>query len=173
MRVMNTPKSVDLNITSKCNLRCTYCSHFSSEGQTDTDLPTEEWLKFFEELKECAVLDVCLSGGEPFYRKDIKELIAGVVANRMRFSMLSNGGLITEEILEFIKSTGRCDSIQISIDGPGPESHDIARGKGSFSAALRGLELLLKHKIPATTRCLWLKCYRTNKSIQTVKFYQS
>jgi alpha(1,3/1,4) fucosyltransferase len=23
------------------------------------------------------------------------------------------------------------------------------------------------------TRCLWLKCYRTNKSIQTVKFYQS
>ncbi|HJO93533.1 MAG TPA: SynChlorMet cassette radical SAM/SPASM protein ScmE [Victivallales bacterium] len=152
MQLMKTPKSVDLNITTKCNLRCSYCSHFSSEGETGKDLPTEEWLKFFEELRDCAVLDVCLSGGEPFFRKDIKELITGIVANRMRFSMLSNGSLITEEILDFIKSTGRCNSIQVSIDGPGPESHDISRGKGSFNDALRGLKLLIKHKLPATTR---------------------
>ncbi len=152
MNLITTPKSLDINITTRCNLRCSYCSHFTSAGETDNDLTTMEWLQFFEELKECAVMEVCLSGGEPFYRKDMKELISGIVANRMRFSMLSNGSLITEDVLEFIKSTGRCNSIQISIDGPGPESHDINRGKGSFIAALNGLKLLIKYKIPATTR---------------------
>ncbi len=152
MQLMKTPKSLDLNITTKCNLRCSYCSHFSSAGDIETDLPTEEWLQFFEELKECAVLDVCLSGGEPLSRNDIKELINGIVANRMRFSMLSNGTLMNDDILDFIKSTGRCNSIQVSIDGPGPASHDVHRGKGSFEKALRGLKLLLKHKLPATTR---------------------
>ena len=152
MQLMKTPKSVDLNITTKCNLRCSYCSHFDSASDIETDLPTEEWLKFFKELNECAVLDVCLSGGEPLSRGDIKELINGIVENRMRFSMLSNGILMNDDILGYIKSTGRCNSIQVSIDGPGPDSHDIYRGKGSFEKALRGLKLLRKYKLPATTR---------------------
>lgn len=152
IKLMKSPKSVDLNITTHCNLRCSYCSHFSSEGDVKKDLPTEEWLLFFKELNENAVLDVCLSGGEPLIRKDFKELVDGVVKNRMRFSMLSNGTLMTDDILEYIKSTKRCDSIQVSIDGPGPDTHDIFRGKGTFEKALNGLKLLLKHKLPATVR---------------------
>lgn len=152
MRVMKTPESLDLNITNKCNLRCAYCSHFSSAGDTDTDLSTEEWLSFFKELKECAVKDVCLCGGEPLIRKDLKELIDGIYQNRMRFSILSNGTLITNEMAEFIKSSGRCNSIQVSIDGPGPDSHDVFRGKGTFEIALAGLKVLINHDIPATVR---------------------
>lgn len=152
MKLERTPKSVDLNITTKCNLRCSYCSHFSSAGEDGYDLSTEEWLKFFEELKECAVMDVCLSGGEAFIRKDIKELISGIVKNRMRFSMLSNGTLIDDETASFIKASKRCNSVQVSIDGPGPESHDSSRGKGSFEKALSGLKTLIRHEIPATVR---------------------
>lgn len=152
MRVKNTPESLDLNITNRCNLRCSYCSHFTSAGDTDTDLSTEEWLKFFGELKECAVKDVCLCGGEPLIREDLRELIKGIYDNRMRFSILSNGTLITDEIVEFIKSSGRCNSFQVSIDGPGPESHDVFRGKGTFEKALAGLKVLIKHNIPATVR---------------------
>ena len=66
MKVMSTPRSVDLDITGNCNLRCTYCSHFDSPGDVKGDLPTGEWLRFFEELGRCAVMRVCLSGGEPF-----------------------------------------------------------------------------------------------------------
>ena len=152
IRVKNTPESLDLNITNKCNLRCSYCSHFSSAGDTDTDLSTEEWLMFLRELKDCAVKDVCLSGGEPLSRKDLKEIVDGIRANRMRFSILSNGTLITDEIAEFLKSSGRCNGLQISIDGPGPESHDIFRGKGTFEKALAGLKVLMKHNIRATVR---------------------
>ena len=152
MRLMNTPKSVDLEITNRCNLRCTYCSHFESDGDVGHDLPKEEWLKFFEELNRCAVTSVTLSGGEAFIREDLKELIEGIVKNRMRFGILSNGTLITDEMAAFLASTGRCDSVQVSIDGSVPITHDACRGKGSFVKAVNGIKHLQKHGVPVTVR---------------------
>jgi len=152
MKVMKTPKTVDLEITNRCNLRCKYCSHFTSEGDVDQDLPTSEWLEFFEELNRCAVMDVCFQGGEPFIREDFKELVEGIVRNRMRFSVLSNGTLITDETAEFLASTGRCNSVQVSIDGSVETTHDAFRGKGNFLKAVSGLKILMKHGLPSTVR---------------------
>jgi len=152
MRVMKTPRSVDIEITTRCNLRCKYCAHFTSAGDVDNDLPKEEWLKFFEELNRCAVMDVVLSGGEPFHRKDITEIIEGIIRNKMRFSILSNGTLITDEVAKFLSETKRCDSVQVSIDGSKPESHDIFRGKGTFVKAIDGLNNLRKYGVNTTVR---------------------
>ncbi|MDM8516306.1 SynChlorMet cassette radical SAM/SPASM protein ScmE [Desulfobacterales bacterium HSG16] len=152
VRVTKTPKSLELAITNRCNLRCTYCSHFSSEGDTGEDLPLERWLSFFEELNQCAVMDVSIQGGEPFIRQDLTEIIDGIVKNRMRFSILTNGTLITDEMASFIKSTGRCDQIQVSIDGSTSEIHDTCRGKGNFLKSVDGLEILRKNGIPVTVR---------------------
>jgi SynChlorMet cassette radical SAM/SPASM protein ScmE len=152
MKIMNTPRSVDLDVTNKCNLRCKYCAYFSGAAEVKDDLPTEEWLTFFEELNRCAVMKVCLSGGEPFVREDIRELIEGVVKNRMRFNILSNGTLITDEIASFLASTGRCSSVQVSIDGSSPETHDVFCGEGVFKKALEGLRCLQRHKIHITVR---------------------
>ena len=152
MKLMKTPKSVDLEITNMCNLRCKHCSHFSSEGDVDRDISTEEWLEFFEELNRCAVMEVCLQGGEPFIHKDFRELVEGIVRNRMRFSVLSNGTLITDETSEFLASTGRCNSVQVSIDGSVETTHAALRGKGNFQKAVSGLKSLMKYNLPATVR---------------------
>jgi len=152
MKIMRTPRSLDLEVTSRCNLRCKYCSHFTSEGDVEDDLPLAEWLAFFAELKRCAVIDVCLQGGEPFFREDFKELLQGVVRNRMRFSILTNGTLITDEIAAFLASTGRCNAVQVSIDGSVPFTHDAFRGEGNFRRALNGLQCLLAHGLSATVR---------------------
>jgi organic radical activating enzyme len=53
-------------------------------------------------------MNVTLQGGEPFYRKDLNELVGGIVENRMRFNILSNGTLITDEMAALLASTGRC-----------------------------------------------------------------
>jgi len=152
LRLMKTPKNMDIDITNRCNLRCRYCSHFTSAGDVAQDLSTDEWLTFFEELAECAVMTVTLAGGEPFMREDFETLIDGIVRNKMRFSILSNGTLITEELAAFLKSTGRCNHVQVSIDGPGPESHDVFRGDGSFLKALAGLRALRKCGVTAAVR---------------------
>lgn len=151
-RVPFSPKSIDLDITTRCNLRCVYCSHFDSAGDVEHDLPTEEWLQLFDELGKAAVLDVTLSGGEATIREDFQELVNGIVRNRMRFSLLSNGTLITDELASFLAGTGRCDSVQVSIDGPSKEIHDKTRGTGSFTAAIEGLKCLKRHGLSCTTR---------------------
>src|SRR4030042_2465240 len=111
MRLMRTPRSVDLSITARCNLKCSYCSHFTSAGDVNREMDTDEWLQFFEELNRCAVTDGCLQGGEPFLRQDFKELVQGIVKNRMRFSVLTNGTLITDQTAAFLASTRICDSV--------------------------------------------------------------
>jgi SynChlorMet cassette radical SAM/SPASM protein ScmE len=150
--VMRTPRSVDLEITSRCNLRCKYCYFFDNPEVTYQDLPTEEWLKFIDELGQCSVMDVCLAGGEPFIREDLPDLIEAIVKNRMRFNILSNGTLINNDIAEFIAQTKRCDSVQISIDGSCAEVHETGRGKGSFDKAVQGIKILQEHDIPVTVR---------------------
>jgi SynChlorMet cassette radical SAM/SPASM protein ScmE len=152
MKLMKTPRSVDLSITNRCNLRCTYCSHFTGAGDVDQDLPKEEWLQFFEELNRCAVMNVTIGGGEPFCRKDLSELIEGIVRNRMRFNILSNGTLITDEMADFLASTGRCDGVQVSIDGSVPTTHDACRGEGNFLKAMQGIKSLQKYNVPVPIR---------------------
>jgi SynChlorMet cassette radical SAM/SPASM protein ScmE len=152
MKLMKTPRSVDLAITNRCNLRCTYCSHFTGAGDVGQDLPKEEWLQFFEELNRCAVMNVTLQGGEPFYRKDLSELVEGIVENRMRFDILSNGTLITDEMAAFLVSTGRCDGVQVSIDGSVPTTHDACRGEGNFLKAMQGIKSLQKYGVSVPVR---------------------
>lgn len=150
--VMKSPRSVDVEITSSCNLRCHYCSHFSGPGDVGKDLPLAAWLRFFEELGRCAVMNLTLSGGEPFYRPDLREIIQGIVANRMRFSILTNGTLIDRETAAFLESTGRCNLVQVSIDGAIDITHDAFRGEGNFAKAIDGIKALRQLNVPTTVR---------------------
>jgi SynChlorMet cassette radical SAM/SPASM protein ScmE len=152
LQIMHTPRSVDIEITSRCNLRCRYCYYFDNPEVEYRDLPTGEWLRFFDELGRCAIMDVTLQGGDPLIRKDLPQLIEGIIRNRMRFSILSNGTLIDDVIAAFLADTNRCNFVQISVDGSGPETHDACRGTGSFENAIRGIHILQRHKVLVAVR---------------------
>jgi len=152
IQVMRTPREVEVQITASCNLRCRYCSFFDHPDPEYRDLPKEEWLRFFDELGGLGVMKVILTGGEPFIRDDLPLLIDGIVRNRMRFSILSNGALIRDETAGYLAATGRCDVVQVSVDGSGPPTHDVFRGAGSFEGAVRGLRTLMRHGVPVTAR---------------------
>jgi SynChlorMet cassette radical SAM/SPASM protein ScmE len=147
------PRLVDIAVTGKCNLDCAYC-FYADEMTSRTDLSTQQWLGVFGKLGEMGVMRVTLTGGEAFSRRDFFELVDGVIANRMRYSILSNGTLVTEKTIQAFevgKRRLRLDSIQISIDGSSPEVHDRSRPK-SFERALRGLKLLKQAGLPMTVR---------------------
>lgn len=150
--IMRTPRSVVIEITARCNLRCRYCYFFNNPVLDYRDRATEDWLRFFDELGSLGVMKVILAGGEPFIREDLPGLIEGIVRNRMRFSFLSNGGLIDEEIAAFIAGTGRCEYVQVSIDGSCAEVHDSCRGAGAFAGAVRGIRTLQRHRIYVAAR---------------------
>ena len=148
------PKTVEISVTGRCNLRCEYC-FYADEMVALSDLPTERWLACFQQLGELAVQRVTLSGGEAFTRPDLFELIDGVIESRMRYSILTNGTLITEQTIaafEEGKRRSRLDSIQVSIDGSCAEVHNKSRPPKSFHRALRGLRLLKAAGFPVTVR---------------------
>jgi SynChlorMet cassette radical SAM/SPASM protein ScmE len=151
-KVMRTPRSVDIEITARCNLRCRYCYFFQNPAVDYRDLPTNVWLTFFDELGSLGVMNVTLAGGEPFIREDLPALLDGIVHNRMRFSLLSNGGLVTDEIAALLAETHRCDYVQVSVDGSCAETHDACRGRGSFKGAMRGIRILQRHRVNVAVR---------------------
>ncbi len=151
-QIMRAPRSVDIELTARCNLRCRYCYFFNNPAVEYVDLPTEEWLTFFDELGSLGVMNLTLAGGEPFIREDLPVLLEGIVRNRMRYSLLSNGGLIDDKIAAFLAETRRCDYVQVSVDGSRSETHDAGRGKGSFEKAVRGIRILQKHGVNVAVR---------------------
>ena len=149
---MRTPRTLNIDITARCNLRCRYCYFFHNPAVDYRDLPADEWLKFFAELGSLGVMNAILAGGEPFIREDLPVLLEGLVRNRMRFCLLSNGALIDETIAAFIARTGRCDYMQVSVDGSSAQIHDSCRGKGSFEGAIRGIRTLQRHRVNVAVR---------------------
>ena len=168
--LQRAPQFVEVDITSRCNQKCTYCAHFGSASETGEDLPKDEWLEFFDELGRAAVLSVSVGGGEPFVRSDILEILDGIARNRMRFDIGTNGTLITDEIARFLALTKRCNYVQVSIDGSRSEMHDVCRGKGSFERAMEGLDRLRKHGVPVAVRATINK-HNVREIDETAKFF--
>jgi Fe-coproporphyrin III synthase len=151
-RLMRTPRIVEIEITSECNLRCKYCYFFGDPQANQADLPLNDWLRFIDELGQLGVMEVILIGGEPFIYPHLVQVIEAIVTNRMRFSIVSNGSLIDNQIAAFIAETHRCNSVQISLDGAEASIHDALRGQGSFRSAVRGIRTLQRHDILTSVR---------------------
>lgn len=146
------PLSVDVAVTGRCNLRCAHC-YYADEMFAKDDLPTAEWLAFFEELRDCGVMRVTLTGGEPFVRSDVWELIESVVRNKMRFSILTNGTLISDDVAHRLTDfRRRLDYVQVSVDGSCPETHDRLRGPGAFARLMAGIAALTKEGLQFSAR---------------------
>jgi len=76
--------------------------------------------------------------------------VVDVWTRRPVFGVVERGG--GDEIAAFIASTGRCEHVQVSVDGSCAQAHDSCRGKGSFEKVLRGIRTLQRHRIGVTVR---------------------
>ncbi len=133
-------RTVDLNITTKCNLRCLHC--YASEYRKFDMLPLEYWKKAINECKELGAFHFIVQGGEPLFDLDRLEAILRFINGEENFiNVISNGILITEENLRWLKSH-RVDKICISIDSGNPSEYDKNRNMdGVYNKAVEGLFL--------------------------------
>ena len=151
-KLSRSPETIIAAVTGRCNLACKYCFYADEMAALD-DLPSERWLGFFRECGEAGVTRIVLSGGELFTRKDIWELMDAVVGNRMRFGILTNATLITDRTAARLEEYNRrLDTIQVSVDGSGSDTHDRIRGRGSFDRVMAGIGSLKKYGLPWTVR---------------------
>jgi MoaA/NifB/PqqE/SkfB family radical SAM enzyme len=141
------PLFASLLITGRCNLRCVMCDQWRKYAENPellkSELKTTELEKLIGDLKELGTKIIVLTGGEPFLRPDIFDLVK--YAKKLDLNVLidSNGTLITETIAKDVVSSG-LDGISVSIDGAKPATHDAHRGvDGAFEKAIHGVRNLL------------------------------
>lgn len=132
---------VDLNITSRCNLRCDFCSVFVLPvSHPAAELTLDDIGKLFHEFDALGVEVVRLVGGEPFVRRDIADILRLSTRFRFGISILTNGTLMRPEHVRLVRECG-VELVAFSIDGPTPEVHDRSRGQArSFERAVAAIE---------------------------------
>ncbi len=140
---------VQWHLTERCNLRCSHC--YQTGGMTD-ELSLDEIKAVAAEVSDMLdswteIYDIkfspsfTITGGEPFLRQDIFDVLGHLGNRGFELYLLTNGTLIDREKATGLSAAG-VKGVQVSIEGP-REIHDLIRGKGSFSACVRGISLLV------------------------------
>lgn len=149
--IPNAPMRVYFDPTYRCNLRCRHCITSSSPDiKAENELDILQIKKLLTELESIGVLELAITGGEPFIHKDIFEMIELVQNSNMNLSITSNGTLISPEKAKRLSELDVSD-IRISLDGCEPVNDDI-RGKGTYKKTMTGLRNLVQANVPATVR---------------------
>ncbi|MCP4218498.1 MAG: radical SAM protein [bacterium] len=120
-----------------CNMQCKHCGSGCAEPLKD-ELSTNEALALCRDLGKLGLQWITLSGGEPFIRSDWHQLVKELANNGVVPNIISNGWLITEDILDKARENN-VGTIAISLDGM-EETHDYMRKKGSFQRVISALK---------------------------------
>ena len=135
------------SITGRCNFQCRHCFMDAPEGRMG-ELSHEQAIGLIDQMAECGVLRVDITGGEPFVRKDFWTLIDRIQLRRMTIGeVYTNGWLLNDSILNEFEKRNLRPEISISFDGVG--WHDWMRGiRGAEEAAIKALKLCEKRGFP-------------------------
>jgi radical SAM protein with 4Fe4S-binding SPASM domain len=115
------------NMTYACNFDCGIC--FTDSGaERPMELGTREAMDLLRAAREAGIGDILISGGEPFMRKDIIPILAGMGELGVTARIASNGSLLDGETLGRLKGETLVKSFQISLDTANPEIYAILHG---------------------------------------------
>jgi len=130
--------------TLACNLRCKHCL-VSAGARLKEELTTSEILKLVDDAVELGVRRIYLTGGEPFIKDDIFEIIEYITREKeLELIVLSNATLFDDEkISKLDKLKSQKLILQVSLEGPTEEIHDKLRGEGSFNKTVDGIKRLV------------------------------
>jgi pyruvate-formate lyase-activating enzyme len=124
-----------------CNLACDYCCVRSSPRADPQALPLEDVQRAASEAPGAGVRELFVTGGEPFLRSDIAEVLLAC-AQALPTVVLTNGLLFAGKRRLALRGLPRDRVIlQISLDSPTPALHDRHRGAGTWEKARAGIAI--------------------------------
>lgn len=139
-------KSIQLEVTRRCNLRCQHCYLADYSGKDE--LSTNEIFNLIDQASDIGVSTFHITGGEPLVRKDIKDILIYIKNKGLYGQLYTNATLLNDEFIEFL-NTINISVVKISLDGFNPETHDqFRRAKNSHHKAITAIQKLKKANIP-------------------------
>jgi radical SAM protein with 4Fe4S-binding SPASM domain len=128
---IRVPIEVQIEATSKCNLRCPECAH-SRDNEAGKHLSTGELNLVLDKLP-FSVKRVILSGiGEPLLNPEYFSLVDFLAERQIICRFITNGTLLTPQTCEKIIQRRNIDYVVISCDGAEKKTFENLRMGASF-----------------------------------------
>ncbi len=175
-----------LNVTSQCNLACTYCYEYGEDAivpasgkprfmAEDTARQAVDWM--FEQGRGMETVHLTFFGGETLLNfRVLQKTHAYAVARaeelekNVEFSLTTNATLLRPEIIEWLAANHI--GVTVSIDGP-RESQDKFRvfknGMGSYETVLPKIRALLRQH---RTRPIGARVTLTRQNLDVLAIYR-
>jgi uncharacterized Fe-S cluster-containing radical SAM superfamily protein len=142
-RTIFYPTNLQVELTTACNLRCSYCYRKSGSNEAKGRLATSKLLEILRVLSDNGLHSVELTGGEPLLHPDFIQIVRFCGERFSIIGLLTNGTLITESLIKELLPFRKKMVISVSLDSHIRSVHDDRRGqKGAFDKTTNGLRLL-------------------------------
>ena len=122
-------------VTYRCNARCTMCNRYKCPSKPDEEISIET----IKKLPKMYFTNI--TGGEPFIREDLEEVVEELYKKSDRI-VISTNGFFTDRILKLAKRFPNI-GIRISIEGLEETNNEIRGLKDGYN---RGYTTLKKLK---------------------------
>ncbi|RJP21635.1 MAG: radical SAM/SPASM domain-containing protein [Candidatus Omnitrophota bacterium] len=160
-KVPSFPLNVDIEVSSKCQLKCTHCFRQYMDMGEDHYMPLNMYTKIVKECGDHRLFTLKFSmRGEPLMHPDIVEMVRLAKEAGIREVWINtNGGMITEKLARGLITAG-VDWITVSFDGLG-EIYEKIRTPLKYEQSLEKLKTLrrirdeLKGKTLLNVQTLW------------------
>lgn len=142
---LNNPLDIEWEITNACNLRCRHC-YVAAGAKLEEELDTREALQLVDELDRIGVTDITISGGEPFLRSDLWQIIEEITTRKIPFILYTNATLLDKEkIRKLVEHNVK--AIALSLNGATPETHNFVQNANTFEKVLHAIQQLNDQEI--------------------------
>jgi len=161
-----SPRDITLEITYRCNLRCRMCLLYQNEGRSlyREELPLSTWKMLIDDVVSWQP-NINITGGEPFLRDDLIELVRYIKSKGLTCSINTNGVKARAEGLKELL-TLKLDHFTFSIDGPEPV-HDRIRGEnGAFEKMCKNIRFVTKSRINSPS--VWGVCVISKENVDSI-----
>ena len=179
---INNPCSIDIAyflLTSECNYNCKYCfieSRFESSKKSYMSLETAT--KAIEMIRRnTEKIKIIFYGGEPLLNfKTIKYVVETIKRSNIQssFSIITNGSIINNEIITFLKDNNF--NVSISLDGLEDTNNKTRidlNGNGTFNRIVSTIEKLRNNNIKLGISCTInpFNLQKTKELLDVIKRY--
>lgn len=143
-KLTGTPFFALYRMTRKCNLRCRMCSVWR-QSDSSTELNLDQVRQVARILRKLKVPYIVLTGGDPFLRKDLPEIIKIFHSTGFHTRIETNGGEhATKELLDLAVESGLQD-YSTSLDTLDPQKQDkLCQGKDVWQNAVDSLKYAME-----------------------------
>lgn len=140
----DAPVYVQFYVTARCNLTCEQCNIIYTNSDV-RECTLDEVKRIADNFAKMGVAIVLLTGGEPFARKDLPEIIYAFESRGVHVRMQTNGFANEEQIAKAVEAGGK--DISISLDSLRPATQDKINGdfSESWHQALKAMALFTKY----------------------------